>query len=155
MQEQTERRPQPVVNYFHFAPDAAFYRIFYKSYQNDFTALVIAAPTPAELDRNTRTLQARGASASCEDLRKAMCVALPKEVGLTPLIPVRVNGAEVLLSRGAIVSQAIDEPPDAVLAHLIVRKPWNGRLIDVAFDHADAAILQLPLTGGETISWKE
>ena len=159
IQGKTERRPQPAINFFQFPPDAAFYRIFYKSYQNDFTALVIAAHTPAALDRRTQILQARGASASCEDLNMQMCVALPKDIGLIPLISVIVNGAEVLLTRGSNVLQTIDnsgpQQPNAVLTHLVVRKPWNGRLIDVAFDHADAAILKLALTGGETISWKE
>jgi hypothetical protein len=45
--------------------------------------------------------------------------------------------------------------PNAVLPRLLVRKPWNGRPVNVAFDHADAAILKLALTGGESISWKE
>jgi len=54
MQQETERRPQPATNYFQFPSDAAFYRLFVKSGQTDFTALIVAAPTRAELDRRTR-----------------------------------------------------------------------------------------------------
>jgi hypothetical protein len=41
-----------------------------------------------------------------------------------------------------------------ILPHLTVRNPWNGRLVEIAFNPTDAAILTLVLTGGETISWK-
>ena len=103
IQGKTERRPRPVVNYFQFPPGAAFYRIFYKSEQNDFTALVIAAHTPAELDQRTKILQASGAAASCQDVKKEMCVAIPSDAGLNWLISVTVNGAEVLVPRGGKV----------------------------------------------------
>jgi hypothetical protein len=158
VQGKTERTPRPSFNYFHFPADAAFYRLFYKSEQNDFTALIIGARTPADLDQRTRILEASGASASCEKLDGGMCIAIPKEVAVHPLVTVTVNGAEVLMGRGGSVYQAIrrsgEQQPDTVLPRLTVYKPWNGRLIAVAFDPSDASILKLVLRGGETISWK-
>jgi hypothetical protein len=158
IQGKIERSLRPSFNYFHFPADAAFYRLFYKSEQNDFTALVIGARTPAELDQRTKTLQASGASASCEKLDGEMCIAIPKAVAVHPLIPVNVNGSEVLMYRGGTVFQAIrragEQQPDTVLPRLTVYKPWNGRLIAVAFDPSDASILKLVLRGGEAISWK-
>jgi hypothetical protein len=158
IQGKTERTPRPSFNYFHFPAAAAFYRLFYKSEQNDFTALVIGARTPAELDQSTRILEASGASASCEKLEGEMCIAIPKEVAVHPLVPVTVNGAEILVYRGGTVFQAIrragEQKPETVLQRLTVYKPWNGRLIAVAFDPADPTILKLVLRGGETISWK-
>jgi hypothetical protein len=158
IQGKTERRSHPLTNYFRFAPDAGFYRIFYKAEQNRFTEFVIAAHTSAELDSETKTLQESGLSASCENLPKGNCVAIPKDTAVNPMISVTVNGSEELLPRGGTVFQAIsisgERQPEAVLRNLKVHKFWNGRLVDVRFDRSDAAILKLVLTGGETISWR-
>jgi hypothetical protein len=151
----TERRPEPAINYFHFPADAAFFRLFYESSRTDFTALVIAARTPAELDQRTRKLEASGASASCQTLSNDMCIAIPKDVAVNPLISVTVNGAEILVPRGATVGHAIafSRQPSPAVGQLTVYRPWNGRLMPVAFDLDDTAILRLVLRGSETISW--
>jgi len=158
VQGATERRPGPVTNYFRFPAGAAWYGLFYKADPNDFTALAVAARTPAELQRSIQTLRASGASASCQMLRDAMCIAIPREAGVNPLVHVTVNGAEVLVPRGATVFNAIltsgERQPNRVLPNLTVSKPWNGRPIPVTFDRADGAILQLGLRGGEAIAWR-
>src|SRR5277367_4461251 len=147
-----EHRAQPAINYFKFSDDAAFYRLFYKSSQTDFTGLLIAGRTPAELDQNHKILEASGGSASCETLGGGMCVAFPKDVAVNPMVSVTVNGAEVLVRRGALVAWAMgaagQRQPNAVLRTLTISKPWNGRLMPVAFDPGDGAILNLPLRGG-------
>jgi hypothetical protein len=153
----TERRPGPAVNYLHLPTEAAFYRLFYKSWKNDFTAVLVGARNPAELDERVKVLQASGASASCDTLHHDMCVTLPKDVGVISLISVTVNGTDLFVSRGIQVFDAIrtdGEPvPRSVLPNLEVFKPWNGRLVAVAFDHTDDGILRLVLQGGEIISW--
>jgi hypothetical protein len=155
---QTERSAQPAINYLRFSGDAAFYRVLYKSWQNDFTAIVVAAHTPAELDERTKILNASGASASCEKLKGDMCIAIPRAVAVRPLMSVVVNGTEALMFRGTTVFQAIrsagERQPESILARLKVRKGWNGQLIEVTFNPADTAILRLVLTGGESLSWK-
>jgi hypothetical protein len=155
---ETEHRAEPIADYFKFAPDAAFYRILYKSEQNDFTALVFAAPTPAELDERTKMLQASGVASSCGHFQAGMCIAIPREVGLIPLVSVTVNGAEAVVTRGGRVfqvSRSSGEPaPDKILTKLNILKPWNRHLTQVSFDRADPAILRLVLQGGETISWR-
>ncbi|HMF75021.1 MAG TPA: hypothetical protein VK604_05110 [Bryobacteraceae bacterium] len=158
IQGKTKRRQLPIRNAFPFPPETAFYRIFHKMEDDGFTVYVLAARTVAELDKGTEELRARGNSASCDVVERAMCIAIPKDVAVIPLISVTVNGTEVLLSRGGTLSQAIyrsgEHQSKAVPPDLTIRKPWNGRLIDVMFDHADAAILNLSLRGGEMISWK-
>lgn len=158
IQGRSEHKPQPLINYLPFPPDAAFYRMFYKSGQNDYTALVVGARTPAELDHRTKMLDASGVLASCAILRGDMCITIPKAVAVNVLVSVTVNRAEVLIFRGGTVFQAIwragEHDPKSVLPQLRIRKPWNGRLIPVSFDPGDAAILQFTLSGGETISWK-
>jgi hypothetical protein len=152
IKSEMERTTQPANNYLRFPPDAAFYRLFYKSGQTDFTALVVAAPTRAELDRRTGILNR--AAASCDQL----CVAIPRRVAINPMIPVTVNGAEVMVAWGANVAEAIrnaGEPrPEAVLPKLAVARLYNGRPAPVDFDHSSPAVLRLILIGGEVISWK-
>jgi hypothetical protein len=154
----TERSASPSTNYFQFPPGAGFYRLFYESWKNDFSALVIAAPTPAELDRLTAKFEAGGDAASCQNLAGAMCVQIPQDVAVNSFIAVTVNGAEMLVTRGTTPRQLIlaaKEPkPETVLARLTVSKSWKGQLVRLDFDRADPAILNLPLEGGEIIAWR-
>lgn len=156
--DQTENGVQPSVNYFPFSPEVRYFRLFFESWQNDFAALVVGARTLPELERRTTALEARGVSASCAALNGDMCIALPKEVAVTPMIAVTVNGAELLVGRGAKLSQAIRiagvAQPDTVLGTLTVNKPWSERVMPVVFDRsAGSAILNMTLMGGESISW--
>jgi hypothetical protein len=154
----TEVRAQPSKNYFSFGEDAGFYRLFYESTQTAYTALVIAARTPAELDQLTRDLAASGAEMSCDKLSSERCAAIPKDVAVNPMIAVTVNGVELLMISRASVANAItaagERQPRAVLADLKITKPWNGRMVPVVFDHNDGAILGMALRGGEIISWR-
>jgi hypothetical protein len=153
----TERRPRPAIDYLKFPEAAAFYRLFYKSGQTYYTGLVVAGRTPAELDQLTKVLEASGDSASCEKIAAEMCIAIPKDVAVNPMISVTVNGAEVLVTRGASVAGAIqaagERQPRNLLRSLIVSKPSNGRMMPVTFDPEDTAILNMPLRGGEVVSW--
>jgi hypothetical protein len=151
----TERRAQPATNYIQFPPDAAFYRLFYKSGQTDYTALVVAAPTRAELERRIGVLDA--ASGSCDQLQGELCVAIPRRVAINPMVPVTVNGVEVMVAWGATVAEAIrnagERQPEAVLPKLAVSRLYNGHLAPVDFDHSSPAVLRLILNGREEISW--
>jgi hypothetical protein len=156
MKDATERRAQPATNYLQFPSDAAFYRLFYKSGQTDFTALVVAAPTRAELDRRTGILNT--AAASCDKLNGELCVAIPRRVAINPMIPVTVNGAEVMVAWGANVAEAIrnsgERQPEAVLPQLAISRIYHGHPTPVDFDHTSPDVLKLNLTGGEILSWK-
>ncbi len=151
IKSETERRPRPDTNYLTFPPGAAFYRLVYKSDQTSFTALVIAASTREELDRRVRLIDT--GTASCSEL----CVAISRREAINAMLPVNVNGGEAMVNWGANVAEAIRSAgvrePESVLSHLSVRKLHNGRLAEVEFDRASPAILNLILTGGETISW--
>jgi hypothetical protein len=156
IQGETERRPQPARNYFQFPADAACYRLFYKADQTEFTALVVAARTRAELDRRIKALET--GTASCEKLHGELCVAIPRLIGINPFLAVTVNGSEVMLHWGATVRAAIwqaGEPEDEVVPpHLAVYKLYHGRPVAVKFDRASPAILDLVLTGGEVVWWR-
>jgi hypothetical protein len=153
---ETEHRPQPATNYFQFAPDAAFYRLFYKGGNTNFTALVIAAPTRSELDRRTSTLDAN--TASCRSLNGELCIEIPKIVALNPMIAVTVNGTEVRVGLGANVGAAIrnsgEMQPEIILPKLAVSRMYQGHLTPVDFDPASPAILRMTLMGGEILSWR-
>jgi hypothetical protein len=155
--QETQRISQPATNYFSFAPDAAFYRLFMKSGQTDFTALVLAASSRTELDRETALLDA--GPASCDRLPAAHCVVIPRRVAINAVTPVIVNGAETLIRWGATLGEAIRaagvrEPPSTTPT-LTVFRLYNGRPTPIDFDRTSPAILRLPLMGGEIISWSK
>lgn len=152
----SERRQQPATNYFQFPAEAAFFRLFVKSGQTDYTALAIAAPTRAELARLAAALEA--GTTSCETLGPKSCIAIPRRVALNPVVPVTINGAEVLVRWSADLAEAIrgagERRPDNLLATLAISRLYGGRPTPVDFDRMNPAILRLPIAGGEIISWK-
>jgi pimeloyl-ACP methyl ester carboxylesterase len=149
----TEHVSQPATNYFQFSENAAFYRLFFKAGQSEFTALVVAGRTRAELEAAVLN----PALASCMDLPPGMCVTLPKHVAVNSMIAVTVNGKEALVNWGSTVDAAIrasgERQPGSVLPRLSLSRPHDGKLVAVDFDRSDPAILGLVLAGGENISW--
>jgi len=147
-----ERTAEPRTNYFHFRADAACYRIFHRG---DQTIIVVSAPTRAELDRETRALQKD--PAACAAFAPQTCVLAPHNVGINATVVVTVNGKETAVLVGGAVRAAIqaggERNPDAVLARLTVRKPYNGKLTAVEFDPANREILSMILFGGESLEW--
>ena len=152
---QIERRTQPEINYLRFRPEAAFYRVIIKSDQTDFTALVVAAPTRAELDRRAALLES--GSATCATLNNELCVAIPRRVAINAVLPVTVNGGEVMMLWGSNLGTAIRNAgvrrPEDILPTLAVSRLYNGRPTPLEFDRSNSSILRLPLMGGEVISW--
>jgi len=152
---ETERRPEPATNYFQLSGDAAFYRVFYEAQQTEYAAIIIAAPTRAELERRTKIL-ATG-TASCEKLSNQMCTAVPKQVAINGLTPVTVNGAQTWVTWGTNIGGVMREGQQRqtnLLAKLAVYKNYHDKPIKVEFDRANPAILNLTVSGGEVISWK-
>ena len=155
VQGKVEKLTGPATNVFSFPADAAFYRLFYKADQTEFTALAVAARTEGELEGRTKMIEA--GPASCKKLNDEWCFAIPKGVGVNAYIVVSVNGNEVAVPWPATVQSAIQkggEDAQAILSRLVVRKGYGGRLAPVEFDRSEHAILGMMLTGGETIAWK-
>jgi hypothetical protein len=150
-----EHGTQPATNYFDFPPDAAFFRLFVKSGQTDFTALVLAAATRADLDSGSALLDA--GSSSCDKLPTARCIAIPRRVAINAVMAVSLNGAETLIRWGANLAEALRgagvRQPETTLPTLSVSRIYTGRLTPIDFDRKDPAILRLPLKGGEIIAW--
>ncbi len=101
-----ERRPQPATGYLKFPASAAFYRLFYEAQRTEFTGLMIAASSTAELESQTKLLE-NGSTASCEMLGGAPCVAFPKLVAVNVFFPIQANGSEHLVRWGATLGEAI------------------------------------------------
>jgi len=156
IQGKVEPLDGPVKNTFPFPADAAFYRLFYKADQTDFTALAVAARSRAELEERTKLLET--GTASCKKLNGELCVAIPKGVAVNAYVAVTVNGKEVTVLWPATVRAAIQAAGEddnlAVLSRLVIRKNYDGRLTRVEFDRSRQAILGMMLAGGENIAWK-
>lgn len=152
--DQIEKRAAPATNYLHFPPDAAFYRLFYKSGDNSFTAILVAGRTWPELEQNTAAL----ANGSCAGVASGFCLPIPKRVAINPFVSVTVNGSPLSLAWGSSVADAIrhsgERRPAALLDHLYIERLFKGHPARVEFNPRDPAILSLLLTGGEAISWK-
>ena len=154
--DETERRPEPATNYFQFPADAAFYRVFYEAQQTEYAAIIIAARTRAELERRTKILGT--GMASCDKLNNELCVAVPKQVAINGLVPLTVNGSQTFVTWGTNIGGAIraagERQGNLILPKLAVYKSYNGKPVAVEFDHANPAIFNLIVSGGEVISWK-
>jgi len=148
----------PATNWFRFPPQAGYYRMFYKTdpADNGITEIVIGAPTPAGLDRLTEAMSAD--NATCEKSASTMCVVVPRQVAVNPFLHATVNGSDIRLNLGSTVRLAIlaggGFPTPADVPNLVVLKPYAGKLTPVEFSHASAAIFDVVLLGGESISWK-
>jgi hypothetical protein len=155
IQGKVEHVPTPAIDYFQFPPEAAFFRLLYKSDSNGITAIVTFGASRGELDRRTKAVLAD--PAVCEGAA-AFCRALPHNAGVNPYLAVNVNGTEVAVPLGANVSAAIQaagvKNPDTVLRQLSVAKPFGNKAVPVVFDRQSSEILKLPLAGGERISWQ-
>ncbi len=134
---ETEHRPAAAINYFQFPGEAAFYRVFYEAEQTEYTALIIAARTRAELERRTKILET--GAASCESLNNELCVAVPKQVAINGLVPVTVNGNQILVNWrttiGGIVRAAGGRESNVALQKLAIFQNciavWRSRLSSI------------------------
>jgi hypothetical protein len=151
----TEQRPQPAKNYLMFPSEAGYYRLIYKQEQTDFTALVVAGRTRAELDEHAGKLSSGGAN--CAVLEEGYCLPVPKGVAANLFLPVTVNGKEELIHWGGTVGDAVGRPrerPATLMQTLEISKLHNGKPAAVEFDRSKTTVLGLRLVGGETITWK-
>jgi hypothetical protein len=150
-----EQQAQPASNAFSFAAGAGYYRLVYKQEQTEFTALVVAGRTRAELDEYAGKLSTR--AANCGLVESGFCVAIPKGVAANLFVPVTVNGKEQLVHWGGTVGDTLSmasRERATVMPTLAISRLHNGKPAAIEFDRTSTAILGLRLVGGETISWK-
>lgn len=153
-----ETADAPSANYLEFPPEAAFYRLFYKFWDEENAAqtiIVMAGSNRAELESLTREVAAD--PAVCDKSPRALCRVMPRRIGLNPMTMVTVNGREIMLPLSATVADAIraagERKPESALPQLAVRKLYRGKLAPLEFDRSTPVILRLMLAGGEDISW--
>jgi hypothetical protein len=150
----------PTGDYFRFAPVIGFYRLIYKAdidAKGSVTEIVVGAPDRLELER--RTSRVLGDFDTCKVSDPNLCAVIPRHVALNPVLAVTVNGQEVRVGIRGTVRSAIAQGhgprrAEEVLPTLTVRKPYGNKLVEVEFDRATPAILDMILLGGESISWK-
>jgi hypothetical protein len=156
-----EKETAPRVNRLAVAPDARWFRYFLmtrsSTNRNDYNIVVLSAPTASELEARTQAFQ-EDAVAYLQSAAKTTYAAMTPEFGVNPFIRVKAKQAEVDLELGATVRAAIEQSAGkgsapGVLAQLTVRKPHNGKMSLVEWDRTRQDILNLPLEGGEEISW--
>jgi hypothetical protein len=156
IQGKVERSDVPLADYLRFPATAAYFRLFYKADMNGVavTEMVIAGATRAELDRQTKDVDAR--PELCEE-PGALCAVIPPRAAVNPFLVVTVNGAEIALPTGASVASAIqaggEKDPKRTLSTLAIFRLYGGKPTPVEFDRSDPEILRMPLGGGERISW--
>ena len=153
----TSRADKPRFNYFQFAADAAYYRMFYltRLSQADHDIDVLAASTRAGLEEQTKRLEAD--PGLCARNVSRTCAAVPREIAVTPYVLVTVNGLERTIPIGGTVRAALKAAgvsrAEGVLPTLQVERRYAGRLTPVIFDRTRPDILDLLLTGREEIRW--
>jgi hypothetical protein len=150
----TERLPAPPTDYLRFAPQAAFFRVFYKTEANGVTAIFIAGKTRDELNRRTATVSENLDSCAQE---QDMCITLPRRLAVNPFLAVTVNGATVSVAQGSTVAAAIRatgiRDAQSVVARLKVTRLFRNRPTPVEFYRNAPDILSMKLVGGETLAW--
>jgi hypothetical protein len=157
IQGKVEPAAAPAINYLKFESQAAYYRLFYKADQGEVVEVVLAAPTRAELDRQTRAFNSD--PALCAQVPSQACVVIPKRVALNPFLVITVNGSETTVPVGSTVRGAIQTATGArnierLPPELEVYKLYAGKPVAVEFDRDSIEILGLVLSGGERVSWK-
>jgi hypothetical protein len=139
-----ESRSAPARDYFQFAPEIGFYRLFYKADQSEVLA---AAATRAALPTDPET---------CDRPGGPVCLAIPRGVGVNPYMLVLVNGSPVGVAIGSDLRsliRTIRQSEDKVLPTLAITRLWSGKPVALEFDRSKPDILSLVLTGNEQIRW--
>jgi hypothetical protein len=139
---QVEAKEAPARNLFEFAPAIGYYRLFYKADQSEVLA---AAPRRAQLPENADACSA-----------PAVCLAIPRGVGVNPHRVVEVNGKAVMLGAGADLRALLRQErvmAEKVLPTLTITRLWEGRAIALEFDRTKQDVLNLILTGKESLRW--
>jgi hypothetical protein len=95
---------------------------------------------------------------TCKVSDPEMCAVIPRRVALNAVLAITVNGKETRIGiRGTVRSAILQggglRRAQDVVSTLSVRKPYEGKLVDVRFDRASSAILDMTLLGGEVIDW--
>jgi hypothetical protein len=159
--DRVEKETAPRVNRLAVAPDARWFRYFLmtrsSTNRNDYNVVVLSAPTASELEARTHAFET-DAGAYLQSSAKTSYAAMTPQFGVNPYIRVKVKHAETDLELGATVRTAIEQSAGkgsavAALAQLTVRKPYKGKLSTVEWDRTKQDILNLPLEGGEEITW--
>jgi len=153
--DQVTTAQQPRTNHFRFPEDAAYYRLFYltRVSQADHNVALLSARSRAELDH-----QALAFSTDPDACAKVpTCVALPKEVAVTPYITVTAKGVPLAVPVEATVADALRaagvSQPARVLPTLVVRRSYKGSPVRLEFDPSKPDILSLILAGREDLNW--
>ena len=137
-----ESKEAPARNLFVFPPAMGFYRLFYKADQSEVLA---AAPRRADLPGNPDVCP-----------QPAVCLAIPRGIGVNRYLGVEVNGKMVTVGTGATLGSLLRQlrvTPDQVMPTLAITRQWEGKPVALEFDRGKQDVLGLVLTGKENLRW--
>ncbi len=145
----------------HLPAGATWLRFFFRSWSRtqDRRIALIAAPTSAERERASKEFETdpEGFCAGAAKQRGVACVSVPTDMVLGPELRVSANGKDAFVAVGGTLSEVLRgaglRDSRAALGTLQVRRPYEGKLVPVAFDRTRTEILGLVLIGGEQITW--
>jgi hypothetical protein len=156
-----EPEPGPRENRFALDSEARRFRYFLMTRastdRNDYNIVILSAPTLGDLEARTQAF-AKDAMGYLRSADRKSYAAMTPEYGVNPYVRVKVRNTDLDVGVGATIRAAIEQSAGrgsapGVLAQLTVRKPHNGKLSLVEWDRTKQDILNLPLEGGEEISW--
>jgi len=137
-----EAKEGPARNLFEFGSEMSFYRLYYKADQSE---VVAAAPRSAQLPETPDICNA-----------PAMCLAIPRGIGVNPYLLVEVNGKAHMVSTGANLGSLMRQlrvAADQILPTLTITRQWGGKPVALEFDRTKQDILGLFFTGKENLRW--
>lgn len=147
----------PSVTAVAFIPKRRYIRMIYLTRvaeTGDHDVLLVVAATREELE--TRSEAIVRDPGKCKDSGSAeWCHQVPNNLSLNLYVTVALNGIEVDVAPGLPLGQflrnGMSRRAGNVPPGLEVHRPFGDRLERVEFDQSSAAILSLPLMGGEVI----
>ena len=115
-----ESRNAPAKNYFRFAPEMGYFRLFYKA---DQTEVLVAARTRAALPAGTEICDRPVPGGP-------VCLAIPKGVAVNPYLMVDVNGSNVAVGIGSSLRsllRSMKMSEDKAPPSLEITRLWGGK----------------------------
>jgi hypothetical protein len=143
----------------HLPKEATRLRLFLRSWSvaQDRRIVLVAAPDVALLDRATREFETdpEGFCRATAN-QNVVCIAIEKDSVLHAEVSVTANGTPLHLQAGSTLGAALraagSTPANTLPASLVIRRPWQGKMLNVEFPK-DPAILSFVLWNGDVMTW--
>jgi len=119
----------------------------------DHDILLLGAASPRELEERTAMVR-KEPEASCRRFA-ASCFLAPPGMAISGELPVRAGTKQLYVSITGTVGEALRTAGAPNARQIRVRRPHQGRPVDVVYDPAQIDIRGLVILGGEEIDWEQ